>query len=264
MTAGVSAILLTIGGGTLATAVLAGEESAVDQAPGVPRVVRPPAADTGFGVNDDARRRTPDQPAWTVPREPARTSATPSTSPAAIPGTSPTGGASASATGAARADTVGTPAPELPTPVAPPSTSAPQTSAAPTTTEAPAAPPTTVAAPVVTTRTVSETRRIPHKVREVPDPELTAGDRRVQTPGVDGEKTLRYLVTYTDGKQTARRLLGAEVTRPARDEVVGRGESARDDCDRWADDCDLGDEDEDCPDDGWGEPDWGACGTIPR
>jgi hypothetical protein len=46
----------------------------------------------------------------------------------------------------------------------------------------------------------------------------------VQTPGVAGEQTLRYLVTLTNGKQTARRLLGSTVTRQPQPEVVAVGD----------------------------------------
>jgi hypothetical protein len=80
--------------------------------------------------------------------------------------------------------------------------------------------------PVVTTRTEVETREVPYASRTVRDPSLPRGSQRVQTPGVAGEETLRYLVTLTDGKQTGRRLLDSTVTRQPQQEVVAYGDSA--------------------------------------
>jgi hypothetical protein len=88
-----------------------------------------------------------------------------------------------------------------------------------------AAPPSTAQA-VVTTRTDVETREIPYATRTVRDPGLARGSKRVQTPGVAGEETLRYLVTLTDGKQTARRLLDSTVTRQPQQEVVALGDNS--------------------------------------
>jgi hypothetical protein len=76
---------------------------------------------------------------------------------------------------------------------------------------------------VVTTRTEVETREIPYPTRTVRDPGLPSGSKRVQTPGVAGEETLRYLVTVTDGKPTDRRLLDSTVTRQPQQEIVALG-----------------------------------------
>jgi hypothetical protein len=80
------------------------------------------------------------------------------------------------------------------------------------------------ARPVITTRTDTETREIPYASRTVRDPGLPIGSQQVQTPGVAGEETVRYLVTLTDGKQTARRLLDSTVTRQPQQEVVAVGD----------------------------------------
>jgi hypothetical protein len=77
---------------------------------------------------------------------------------------------------------------------------------------------------VVTTRTEVETREVPYVTRTVRDPGLPRGSKRVQTPGVAGEETVRYLVTLTDGKQTDRRLLDSTVTRPPQQEVIALGD----------------------------------------
>ena len=79
------------------------------------------------------------------------------------------------------------------------------------------------AAPAVTTRTVSETRPIPYQTQLVRDQSLPRGSRRVQTPGVEGEQTLRYLVTYTAGQETGRRLLDVTVTREPVQRVIAFG-----------------------------------------
>lgn len=82
------------------------------------------------------------------------------------------------------------------------------------------------AQPVITTRTEMETREIPYPTRTVRDPSLPRGTRLVQTAGVAGEETLRYLVTLTDGRPTDRRLLDSTVTRPPQQQVVALGDQA--------------------------------------
>jgi hypothetical protein len=79
------------------------------------------------------------------------------------------------------------------------------------------------ARPVITKRTEVETREIPYPTRVVRDSGLPRGSKRVQTPGVAGEETLRYLVTLTDGRPTDRRLLDSTVTRQPQQEVVAMG-----------------------------------------
>jgi hypothetical protein len=79
------------------------------------------------------------------------------------------------------------------------------------------------AGPDVTTRTVSEIRPIPYQTQLVRDQSLPRGSRRVQTPGVAGEQTLRYLVTYAAGQETGRRLLDATVTREPVQRVIAFG-----------------------------------------
>jgi hypothetical protein len=79
------------------------------------------------------------------------------------------------------------------------------------------------AAPVVTTRTVVEKRAVPYRTRLVRDPGLPRGSKRLEAPGVPGEETLRYLVTFTDGRETDRRLVATELTREPQDRVVAFG-----------------------------------------
>ncbi|MEU4162250.1 G5 domain-containing protein [Actinoplanes sp. NPDC026670] len=82
------------------------------------------------------------------------------------------------------------------------------------------------AAPVIATRTEVETRAVPFDTEVIRDPSMLRGTRRVETRGAAGEQTLRYLVTLTDGKQTARRLLSSTVTRKPQNRVIAVG-SAR-------------------------------------
>jgi hypothetical protein len=78
-------------------------------------------------------------------------------------------------------------------------------------------------APAVTRKVVRVTRSIPFQTRTIRDPELPGGAREVETPGVPGVRTLRYLVTYTGGKETSRRLIGSTVTKQPRQQVVVTG-----------------------------------------
>jgi len=53
---------------------------------------------------------------------------------------------------------------------------------------------------------------IPFDRVTVEDATIAEGTTTVTTPGVNGVQTIRYVVTYTDGVETARRMLGQEVT----------------------------------------------------
>jgi hypothetical protein len=70
---------------------------------------------------------------------------------------------------------------------------------------------------------VTETRAIPYRTRLVRDPELPRGRKRIQTEGIPGEQTLRWLVTYSDGQPTERRLVDSQVTRQPQHRVVALG-----------------------------------------
>jgi hypothetical protein len=83
------------------------------------------------------------------------------------------------------------------------------------------------AAPVVTTRTDVETKAVPFDTQVIRDPSMFRGVRRVETPGSPGERTMRYLVTLTDGKQTSRRLLSSAVTEQPQNRVIAVGSARR-------------------------------------
>jgi hypothetical protein len=86
------------------------------------------------------------------------------------------------------------------------------------------------AAPVTTTRTEVETREIPFETRVVRDPALPRGTKRVETPGVPGVETLRYLVTVTDGRPAERELIDATVTKQPQHKVVAFGSRRNVEC----------------------------------
>jgi hypothetical protein len=77
--------------------------------------------------------------------------------------------------------------------------------------------------PEVSKQTVTETRAIPFRTRLISDPSMPRGTRRVQTEGIAGEETLRYLVTYVGGQEKTRQLLGTAVTREPQHRVIAFG-----------------------------------------
>lgn len=66
--------------------------------------------------------------------------------------------------------------------------------------------------PVVTTKEVTETEAVPFTSTTVEDPSMTKGTSQITTAGVNGTKTLTYLVTYSDGVQTNKVLKTEAVT----------------------------------------------------
>jgi len=83
------------------------------------------------------------------------------------------------------------------------------------------------AAPEVRTEQISETEAIPFRTRLVRDPSLQPGTREIETPGVPGERLLRYEVTFTGGRETSRKLLDSTITREPQDRVVAFGNRGR-------------------------------------
>ena len=77
--------------------------------------------------------------------------------------------------------------------------------------------------PLQTVQTQTETKEIPYETRIVHDPTLPRGAQKVETPGINGVETLRYLVTLTDGRPTDRKLIDAVVTRQPQHQVVALG-----------------------------------------
>ena len=199
MTAWTGAVLVVLGGGAAAVAVIAKSEpriagaasrdstiaAAVQPAAPVPPVTETFSGKTALGDAEAVvERRTSDEADRTATRGPRRTATS-----------------VGRAADAARGDAVVATMPEEP--------------------------PAPAATPVITTVTVSETRPVPYRTQLVRDLLLPRGSRRVETPGVPGEQTLRWLVTRTDGKETSRRLLDTTVTREPQSEVVAFGSQRR-------------------------------------
>ena len=77
--------------------------------------------------------------------------------------------------------------------------------------------------PVITTKEETKTEEVDFQVKEVPNPALPEGVRKVTTPGKKGVRTIVYTVTYADGVETGRVEKSNTITTPAVDEVVEVG-----------------------------------------
>lgn len=80
-----------------------------------------------------------------------------------------------------------------------------------------------VKAPVVEVKTVTETETVSFAKKTENDPSLESGKTVVGIVGANGERTISYRVTYTDGKETAREKSGEQITRQPIDEVTKVG-----------------------------------------
>ena len=72
-------------------------------------------------------------------------------------------------------------------------------------------------------KTVTVTSTLPHKVVQTSDPNAVTGDRKVTTPGADGEQVAVYKVTLVDGREATRQLLSQKVTKQPVTEAVTVG-----------------------------------------
>ncbi len=83
----------------------------------------------------------------------------------------------------------------------------------------------TTTSPSVRYQTVMMTRRTAFSTRTVKDPNLDQGITRVRTRGVYGSERLTYRLTFVDGVQTARTLVGRVVVKAPVTQitVVGTG-----------------------------------------
>jgi hypothetical protein len=217
MAAGGSALLVLIGGSAAGIAVLTEDEARtvnpVGQAAPAREAVMPPATATA---------------ATPTPTEPVASGADARAS-GADSGADDVAGGGVDRRTSDQADRTGTREPRRPArrvepPVTagkPPAAAAPPPAAPPPPAAQP--PPAAPPQPAVTTRTATQTRAVPYRTRMVRDPHLRRGDRRVRTPGVTGEEKLRYLVTYTDGRETGRRLVDTVVVRQPQHRVVAFG-----------------------------------------
>jgi hypothetical protein len=70
---------------------------------------------------------------------------------------------------------------------------------------------------------VPEVRALKYQTVETPDPQAFEGERTVTQKGVEGQQTITWRVTLTDGVETGREQLSSAVTTPAVDEQVAVG-----------------------------------------
>lgn len=78
-------------------------------------------------------------------------------------------------------------------------------------------------AAVVTTQELTVTEPIPYGEQTVTNPDLPEGTRNVKTPGENGEKTVVYTITLTDGVETKREKKSETVTKQPVDKVIEVG-----------------------------------------
>lgn len=77
--------------------------------------------------------------------------------------------------------------------------------------------------PVIETVTRTETEVIPFKSTSVNDPAISAGTTTIRTVGINGLRTKTYLITMTDGQETARKLVSDTITQAPVDEITHNG-----------------------------------------
>lgn len=80
----------------------------------------------------------------------------------------------------------------------------------------------------VTTEQVVVTKSIDYDTKEVYTDSLYVGNREVAQKGKDGEKECTYSVTYINGKETERKLLGEKVTKEPVEKIVRVGTKTKD------------------------------------
>jgi hypothetical protein len=81
----------------------------------------------------------------------------------------------------------------------------------------------TAKAPKIETKTATETEVIPYGKKTQNDSTLESGKTVLAKTGVNGEKTITYQVTLTDGKETSRTKSGEQITVQPVDEVTKIG-----------------------------------------
>ena len=77
--------------------------------------------------------------------------------------------------------------------------------------------------PVIETKTEAQTKEIPFITKYVDDNTLAKGTTKTAQNGVAGIETTTYSVTYTDGKETARKVVKVEVTKKPIGQIIARG-----------------------------------------
>ncbi len=78
----------------------------------------------------------------------------------------------------------------------------------------------TLEGPIVVIKEETKTEVIKFETFEQDDPTLKKGKKVVKTEGVDGEKTIKYKVTYHDGKEKTREVVEEKITKEAVAKVI--------------------------------------------
>lgn len=84
----------------------------------------------------------------------------------------------------------------------------------------------TTVKPKIETRAVTESETIPFQLVERNDASLAQGVRKVTVAGANGEKSITYTVTLTDGTETKREKTGESITKKPIDQVTLIGTKA--------------------------------------
>lgn len=90
--------------------------------------------------------------------------------------------------------------------------------------------PTSVKASKVEVKTETTTEAIAFDTQTIDDANLASGTDQVRTEGVSGVKTKTWSVTYTDGKETDRKVVKEEVTTAPITKVIAHGTKVVLDC----------------------------------
>lgn len=77
--------------------------------------------------------------------------------------------------------------------------------------------------PVIETKTINQVKKLPFKVVTRLDSNLPKGQNKVLREGKNGQKTLKYKVTLTDGKETKRELISQKVSLKPVDKIIAKG-----------------------------------------
>ena len=73
------------------------------------------------------------------------------------------------------------------------------------------------------TYTETATKTIEYETKTIKDGSIEYGKTVVQTNGVNGEKTVKYNVTYEDGKEVSRKVVSEEVTKKPVTKIIAEG-----------------------------------------
>lgn len=77
--------------------------------------------------------------------------------------------------------------------------------------------------PKIEKKTEVRVATIPFTAKTVDAPDIPKGEERVIQDGADGEKQVTWEVTYTNGKETSRKIVSEKIIRPAVEKITGIG-----------------------------------------